>query len=176
MKIENGIYLLDGAEPDCNMFCIDNELLVDCGTGFYIEETLQQMENYGINPKKIKHIVITHAHFDHCGAAKKWKKLTGAKVMVHEKDKESLETGENTFAEVFETKYDSAKADKVLEEGDKIETKNFSFRVLHTPGHTPGGISLWDEKNKVLVSGDNIFLDGIGRTDMPGGNEKELKN
>ena len=175
MKIEDGIFLLDGAEFDSNMFCINNEILIDCGSGFFVEETLGQMEEYGIDPKKIKYIVITHAHFDHCGGAKEWKKITGAKILVHEKDREALETGKRVMAEVFGAEYTPVKADKVLKEGDTIKAGNYSFKVIHTPGHTPGSICLWDEKNKVLISGDTLFLDGIGRTDIEGGDEKQMK-
>ncbi len=175
MKIENDIFLVDGAEFDSNMFCINNEILIDCGSGFFVEETLGQMEEYGINPKKIKTIVITHAHFDHCGGAKEWKKITGAKIFIHEKDKNALETGEGTMNEEFEAEYQPVKADKILKEGDVIKAGKYSFKVIHTPGHTPGSICLWDEKNKVLISGDTLFLDGVGRTDIKGGSEKQLK-
>ena len=175
MKITDGIFLLDGAEFDSNVFCINNDILVDCGSGFYIQETLDQMAEYGLNPKKITTIIITHAHFDHCGAAKKWKKLTKAKILVHENDREALETGKGTMAEEFEVEYKEVKADGILKEGGTIGTGKYSFKVIHTPGHTPGGICLWDENNKILVSGDTLFLDGVGRTDLEGGNENELK-
>jgi len=175
MKITPEIFLLDGAEPDSNVFCINNEIMVDCGSGFYVQETLDQMAEYGLNPKKITTIIITHAHFDHCGAANKWKKITKAKILVHENDKEALETGKGTMAEEFEVKYKEVKLDGILKEGDAIKTGNYIFKILHTPGHTPGGICLWDEKNKILVSGDTLFLDGVGRTDFEGGNENELK-
>jgi len=174
MKLSEDIFLLDGAEADSNMFCINNEILVDCGSGFFIEETLGQMEEYFIDPKKIKTIIITHAHFDHCGGANEWKKITGAKIFIHEKDKEAFENGKGIQVEHFETEYESTKADKIIKEGDIFKTGKYNFKVIHTPGHTPGGISLWDEKNKILISGDTLFLDGFGRTDLEGGSEKEL--
>lgn len=175
MKINNDIFLVDGAEFDSNMFCINNELLIDCGSGMFVRETLDQMGEYGLNPKKIKSIIITHAHFDHCGGASEWKKITGAKLLVHENDKKALETGEGSMVETFDTVYNSIKADNTLKEGNIIKTGNYSFKVIHTPGHTPGGICLWDEKNRILISGDTLFLEGIGRVDCDGGDEKELK-
>ena len=174
MKIENGIYLLGGAELDSNIYCIDEELLIDCGSGIFTEDILAQMEEYGLNPKKIKMIVLTHAHFDHCGAIKEWKKITGAKVFVHEKDLKALETGDGVLAKEFDIDYEGVKASGLLKEGEKIKTKNYSFKVIHAPGHTPGGVVLWDENKKVLVSGDVLFLDGFGRTDYPGGDQKKL--
>lgn len=175
MKITPDIFLVDGAETDSNMFCINNEVLIDCGTGFFLKPTLDQMAEYGLDPRKIKTIVITHAHFDHCGGAKEWKKITKAGLLVHEKDKTALETGKGICMENFESEYDSVKADKVLKDGDAIKTGRYSFRVMHTPGHTPGGICLWDEKNRILISGDTLFLEGVGRTDLEGGSEADLK-
>ncbi|MCD6367686.1 MAG: MBL fold metallo-hydrolase [Candidatus Aenigmarchaeota archaeon] len=174
MKIEDGIYLLGGAGDDSNIYCIDNELLVDCGSGLFTEQILAQMEEYGIDPKKIKMIVITHAHIDHCGAAGEWKKITKAKVFIHEKDLNALVTGENTLAEDVGIEYNGIEPDGLLKEGEKIKTKNYEFEILHTPGHTPGSVCLWEPKKKILISGDLIFLDGVGRSDLPGGNEKDL--
>lgn len=176
MKVEDGIFLLDGAEFDSNVFCINNEILIDCGSGLFVQETLDQMGEYGLDPKKIKTIIITHAHFDHCGAVNKWKKITGAKILVHAEDKEALETGKGIYSEDFDGDYSPIKADKTIKEGESISTGKYEFKIIHTPGHTPGGISLWDEKNRVLVSGDTLFLEGVGRTDLDGGSEKDLKS
>jgi len=174
MKIEKGIYLLGGAEFDSNIYCIDDELLIDCGSGAFTEDILAQMEEYGLNPKKIKMIVLTHAHFDHCGAIKEWKKITGAKVFIHEGDLMALETGDGVLAKEFDIEYEGVKANGLLKEGEEIKTNNYTFKIIHTPGHTPGSVCLWDEKNGILISGDTLFLDGFGRIDYPGGDEKKL--
>ena len=94
---------------------------------------------------------------------------------MHENDREALETGKGTLVEEFEVEYEKVKTDGTLKEGETIGTGKYSFKVIHTPGHTPGGICLWDENNRILVSGDTLFLDGVGRTDIEGGDEKELK-
>ncbi|MCK4714993.1 MAG: MBL fold metallo-hydrolase, partial [Candidatus Aenigmarchaeota archaeon] len=62
-----------------------------------------------------------------------------------------------------------------LKEGDAVRADDMGFEVMHTPGHTPGSICLYDRKSKTLITGDTIFSDGVGRTDMPGGNEEQLK-
>ncbi|QQG40171.1 MAG: MBL fold metallo-hydrolase [Candidatus Aenigmatarchaeota archaeon] len=162
MKLSNDIFLLDGAEPDSNVFLIDGELLIDTGSGLYMQETLDQMAEYGLNPKAIKLIVITHAHFGHCGAIKEWKKLTGAKVAVHQGDLDALEKGEGVFYDEDTVDYAGVRPDVVLKDGETVKTRNHAFTVVHAPGHSPGSICLWEPKQRVLVSGDLLFLDGVG--------------
>lgn len=162
MKLTNDIFLLDGAEPDSNVYLIDGELLVDTGSGLYIQETLDQMAEYGLNPKAIKLIVVTHAHFAHCGAIRELKRMTGARVAVHAGDLKALETGDGVFYDEDKIEYAGVKPDVLLKEGEMIRTKNYSFTVLHTPGHSPGSVCLWEARQKILVSGDILFLDGFG--------------
>ncbi len=170
------MYLLDGAHFDSNIFLIDEELLVDCGTGIFFSQTIEQMKGYGLNPKKITKIVITHAHFDHCGGVKKFKELTGADVFIHKLDADKLRNGdvlENFLGMRF--KFAKFEPDKILEGGETISTDCNDFIVLHTPGHTSGSISLWNKKNKILICGDLIFHDGFGRTDLKDGSESDIK-
>ena len=162
LKLSNDIFLLDGAEPDSNVFLIDGELLIDTGSGLYIKETLDQMAEYGLNPKAIKLIVVTHAHFAHCGAISEWKKMTRARVAVHADDLKALETGEGVFYDDDTVDYAGVKPEMLLKDGETIKTKNYSFNVIHTPGHSPGSICLWEARARILVSGDLLFLDGIG--------------
>src|SRR3989344_2377396 len=138
MKISHDIFLLDGAEPDSNVFLIDNELLIDTGSGLYLQETLDQMAEYGLNPRTIKLIVLTHAHFGHCGAVAAVKKMTGAKVAVHAAELKALETGDGVFYDEEKIDYAGVKPDVLLKEGEKIRTKSYSFEVIETPGHSAG--------------------------------------
>ena len=173
MKVAENILLLNGAGMDSNVYCIDNELLIDAGTGAFVEETVEQMDRLDIDKNKIQKIVLTHEHFDHCGAAQELKKNLGAKLLVHE----NVEfTEERTLSEVFDGDFEPPEVDERLQEDDLLETSTYSFKVLHTPGHAPGSIVLWDEERGVLVSGDLIFTDGFGRTDIPGGSEKKIKD
>lgn len=171
MQVADNIFLLNGAGADANVYCIDNEVLVDAGTGFFVEETLEQMERYGIAKSKIDRIVLTHEHFDHVGAAKELKEKLGAKLLAH---KEAKLDGEFTLTEQFDAELNPPEVDERLEEGDGVKTTNYEFKVLHTPGHSPGSISLWDSEKEVLISGDLLFLDGFGRTDIPGGDEDKM--
>ncbi|MFP4115596.1 MAG: MBL fold metallo-hydrolase [Candidatus Aenigmatarchaeota archaeon] len=173
MRIDENILLLNGAGMDSNVYCIDNELLVDAGTGAFVEETLEQMDRFDVDPGKIKKIILTHEHLDHSGAAKQLKEKLGAKLLAHE---DAKLTPEAALVEYFEDRdFEPPEVDKHLKEDDTIKTSNYQFKVLHTPGHSPGSISLWDKNNQVLVPGDLLFVDGFGRTDIPGGDEDTIK-
>lgn len=173
MQVTDNILLLNGAGMDSNVYCVDNELLVDAGTGSFVEETFEQMDRFDVDKNNIKKIVLTHEHFDHTGAAKEFKEKLGAKILAHE---EAEINDETSISQAFDGDFEPPQVDERLEEGDLVETTNYSFKVLHTPGHSPGSIVLWDEDQEVLISGDLLFTDGFGRTDIPGGDEETIKD
>lgn len=172
MQIEENIFLLDGAGIDSNVYVINN-IMVDTGSGMYLEETLDQMDKYNISKSQINKIILTHEHFDHTGAAKEMKDELNAKIVAHEKAEINEETSLSNKSEID---FEPPEIDERVEEGDVINAGEFEFEVLHTPGHSPGAIVLWDEDKKLLVSGDLIFLDGFGRIDLPGGKEEDMRN
>lgn len=122
---------------------------------------------------KIKSIVNTHTHIDHIGANDFLGEKTGAPLLVHSADVSLLQNAELNLSALSGKERSFSLPARVLEEGDEIRVGNFSLRVLHTPGHTPGSICLYGD-NK-LFSGDTLFAGGIGRTDLAGGNSKELQ-
>ncbi|MEM7816878.1 MAG: MBL fold metallo-hydrolase [Candidatus Aenigmatarchaeota archaeon] len=174
MQVYKGIILTGGIGYDSNIYLIDNEVLVDTGTGIFFNEIKEELENLKIDLKGIHTIINTHCHFDHSGGDKSFRDLCKAEIAIHEEDKEALETGEGTLAELFGKKQKAVTVDRVLKEGDKIKTKNFNFVVISTPGHTKGSICLYEKNKKILISGDTIFADSIGRTDFPTGNQESL--
>lgn len=124
----------------------------------------------------IELIIVTHAHGDHTGALVEAKRLTGAKFAIHEDEYVGL-TPRNfrNTTDVSLTLCDGIIApDQWLHDGDKIKVSQMSFTVIHTPGHTSGGICLYGEG--ILFSGDTLFNYGIGRTDFPGGDYNTLIN
>lgn len=130
------------------------------------------------NNTEVKKIIITHGHFDHISAVLKLKNRTKADIYIHKADRKALTDPKiNLSTHLGSNNLITLKpADVLLKEGDIIEIQGYEFEVLHTPGHSPGGICLYDKGNKVLISGDTIFKMGVGRTDFPGCSQKELIN
>jgi len=122
----------------------------------------------GINQKglQLKYIVNTHGHADHiCGNAKV-KELTDAKIVMHELDDQMFNTGQGREMARQWGFTPSPQADMTVKDGDRIVVGDVSLEVIHTPGHSPGGICLLGDGH--LFSGDTLFVGGIGRTDLPG--------
>jgi glyoxylase-like metal-dependent hydrolase (beta-lactamase superfamily II) len=122
---------------------------------------------------KAKYLINTHGHFDHVGANRQLKQLTGAQLLIHAKDAPMLGQLVMAAASFGLSSENSPQPDKTIEEGDTITFGKISLTVIHTPGHSPGGVSL--HTNGYLFVGDTLFAGSIGRTDLPGGNFQTLK-
>ncbi len=123
---------------------------------------------------KLKQILVTHAHIDHVGGALKLKKLTGAPILLNENDLPLLQMMEAQAAWVGVPTPDTAPPDGNLAEGLVVGLDRYPAQVLHTPGHTQGSICLLFAPIKLLVAGDTLFAGSIGRTDLPGGNSRQI--
>lgn len=113
----------------------------------------------------IKYIVNTHGHVDHIMGNREMKQRTGAQIIIHEGDADMLTNTPPMLLGMFGAK-NSPPPDITVREGDKITVGNVSLTVIHTPGHTPGGIAL--HTDGIVFTGDTLFVEAVGRTDFPG--------
>ncbi len=121
----------------------------------------------------IKYILATHGHFDHIGAVAELKTALGADFLAHKDDFFFIEDGKNAALRWGIHIQQPPKPDRFIKDGDKIKIGSFEFEVLHTPGHSPGGISFLH--NKFVFSGDTLFQGSIGRTDFRKGSFDDLE-
>ena len=122
----------------------------------------------------VKLIVNTHGHFDHVMANGKVMKATGAPLAIHPDDANMLTNPLRSFSFLVGKIHPSPPASVLLDDGSTVKFGSIEFKVLHTPGHSPGSVSLWCADEKALFSGDVLFKIGIGRTDFPGGSYRTL--
>ncbi|MGC9058346.1 MAG: MBL fold metallo-hydrolase [Candidatus Nanoarchaeia archaeon] len=162
-KITEDIFLFK-SETGCFTYYIDDKKKILIDAGVFVK-------------KPIDLIVITHCHFDHILWLNELKKINKCKVICGVKEKEAIETlNEKVLLELCQKKLLPTKIDQTVKEGDIIEGNKFDLKVLETPGHTDGSISLFDEKRKILFSGDAWFgKDLLGKWIYPTGSEIESK-
>lgn len=124
------------------------------------------------NALTIHYILLTHGHFDHLGGVQKIKNETGAKVLIHENDQDCLTDPKRNLSLMAKIELRLDPADGYLVEGQNLQVGNLEFEILHTPGHSKGGICLLTGKH--LFSGDTLFNRSVGRADFPDGDMNEL--
>jgi len=167
LDIIDDVIIIEGIGYDSNVYIFE-DVIVDTGTGDNFNYIKSSMESAGINIEDLSLIVNTHNHFDHIGG----NKCFDLDVAMHIEDARAIEEKNDdvTVASMFGRSMEGLKVDRKLKESDKIH----NFEVIHTPGHTNGGICLYN--GKTLISGDTVFSDGgFGRMDI-GGNVQDMKN
>lgn len=123
---------------------------------------------------KITHVINTHGHFDHVGANRAVRDYFNADLLIHADDAAMLSRAANIARGYGIPGENSPEPDKFLTDGMVITFGKYSMTVLHTPGHSPGGCCLYIETEKKIISGDTLFADSIGRTDLAGGSHEQL--
>lgn len=146
-----------------------NEEIAVIDPGF---EGMRILEKAGTLEGKITHIINTHGHIDHIGANKTIKQATDAKIYIHKDDADLLTHASKNLSLLIGEFTQSPPADVIVNDGDVIKVGQVELKVVHTPGHTKGGICLLADK--FAFTGDTLFFDSIGRTDFPDSDEKTM--
>lgn len=158
---------------DANSYLVNGKVLID--TGINTDALIAEIEK-SVDIKDLELIILTHCHYDHTAAAEVIAKKSGAKIAIHKDDVEGLHHHEASAAAAFDSKAPAFEPDVLLEEGESIPIGDEAhLEIIHTPGHTPGCICLYEPVSKSLFSGDTVFPQGsIGRTDFIGGNSTKI--
>jgi hydroxyacylglutathione hydrolase len=158
----------------CNCTLLGDEttheaLVIDPGDN--IPDILARLKKHGLT---LRQIIVTHAHIDHVGGAVLLRKATGAPVLLNKKDIALLEMMDVQAGWLGVPTPAVAPPDASAEDGMKVGLATLSAEVLHTPGHTPGSICLHFADENLLLAGDTLFAGSIGRTDLPGGDGRQI--
>jgi hydroxyacylglutathione hydrolase len=158
----------------CNCAILGDEvtreaIVVDPGDN--IPQILSRLEKHGLT---LRQIVITHAHIDHVGGALQLKKATGAPVFLNQQDLPLLNTMEMQAGWLGVPTPKVEPPDASADDGLTVGLSNLAGEVIHTPGHTPGSICLLFPSQNLLIAGDTLFAGSIGRTDLPGGDGRQI--
>ena len=171
MKIEK--FVLGSLGTNCYLI-INEETkeLVIVDPAICPDYLIRHVDSNGYVPKAI---LLTHGHFDHVMGIESWVDTFNIPVYLHENEKQILADPKLNLSYMFGKPY-AYEDVTCLQEGDVLEVAGFRFKIIHTPGHTCGGCCYYEETEKVLISGDTLFLQSVGRSDFPTGNARTLVN
>ena len=174
MKID--YLILGGYQTNCYVLR-QNDAAQDCliiDPGLEADELLDFLDEQKLNPLAV---ILTHGHIDHiAGVTALRSRFPEIKLYIHKLDANMLSEPVNNLSTMTGAGFTTEPEDVSLQDGDEIDLAGVKLLVLHTPGHTPGGISLYSKEARVVFVGDTLFADSIGRTDFPGGSMSQLLN
>ncbi len=176
MKIFDNLYFFPWnsmTANNCNTYFIDGEkrILVDPGHYHLFDHVRDELTGLSLSPEDIELVIITHAHPDHMEGVKIFQEID-TQIAVSSAEMEFIKTVAPHYGEALGIS--GFEPDILLQEGD-LKIGNLNFEVIHTPGHSPGSVCLYWPDKKTLFTGDVVFDQGIGRTDLPGGDGEKLK-
>ena len=176
MEIIEGLHAFIWSNPttnNCNTYFIDGEkrILIDPGHYHLLSYVRENLSRLSLSLKDMDIIVITHVHPDHVEGIRAFAD-TQTLIAIHETEMDFLKRVAPQYGEALGVS--DARVDILLREGE-LKIGNLDFQVIGTPGHSPGSICIYWPDKKVLFTGDVVFKQGIGRTDLPAGNGQQLK-
>lgn len=123
---------------------------------------------------KIDYILLTHGHFDHVSGVADFAKALNAKICLHQDDLSITQGSARGLGKMYGYELKTFKPDIFLKDGQDLRVGDLAFKVIHTPGHSSGGVCFYLQKQKVIFSGDTLFAGSYGRTDLPAGDEEKI--
>lgn len=162
-RVWKDVYMVGGAELshqyDCCVYLLDigDLVLVDSGAGKSFNRLVSNIERLGFEPKRLKAILVTHAHIDHIGSLYQFQKVFGVQVIAHELDAEAIEQGSGVGAEAYGVDYTPCRVNlRVQGSEESLHFGSCELRVIHIPGHTPGSIAAYldMDKRRILFGQD----------------------
>lgn len=172
-------FVLNMLEENCYIISDETKEAILIDDGAYYDKEHQAIDKYIADENlTLKHIVCTHAHFDHTWGMYHLYQTYGLKPEIHPNDAEFYANLPLQILSIYgcQLEASSAPVGTLLQEGDTVQFGTHQMQVIHTPGHTPGGICLYCAEEGVLFSGDTLFEMSVGRTDFPGGSMEALLN
>ncbi len=178
MRVNDYLYLYlwdDPRQNNCNSVFISGKVpvLIDPGHAHKVDELLMRMKTDNVDIDSIKSLIFTHCHPDHMEGISAFDKSSIKKGISIKEFHFLEETARPMFAQ-HGTEFPDFKFDFFLREGP-LNIGKHEFHVLETPGHSPGSICIYWPAQKTLIAGDLVFMQGVGRADLPGGDEKQLR-
>jgi len=179
-RIAENLYIVRGSGYSSNSYIVTGSksyAIIDAGLPEYSEKIIRAIRSLGLESYP-GYLILTHMHYDHIGGAENLKKMLNVQVMIHEYEREYIEKGDplNTVALFFNiSNLRPIKCDHALHDKEVLRLDGLELKIIHTPGHTIGSITIHIPSNKALLTGDTIFENGAyGRTDLPTGDIKLL--
>jgi glyoxylase-like metal-dependent hydrolase (beta-lactamase superfamily II) len=165
ITVEDGVYMIGGPDltlpEDCAVYLLDlgDLVLIDCGAGRSYPMLVDNIKSLGLNPERLHTLVLTHCHIDHIGAAENFRRDYGCRIAAHELDARAIEEGDisMTGADLYGMRFPPTRVDEVFEGKEtRLDFEEGSLQVVHTPGHTPGSISLYVDRGVRILFGQDI--------------------
>ena len=163
-ELETNCYIARSSEQATDCLIID--------TGLDVQALPAFLDRHKLTPAAV---ILTHGHADHiAGVNALRQRYPSLEVYIHKLDAELLTDSVANLSFMAGGSFTAEKADCIVDEGDIIEKAGIRLRVIHTPGHTPGGMCLYAEDDSTIFVGDTLFADSVGRADFPGGDMRQL--
>jgi glyoxylase-like metal-dependent hydrolase (beta-lactamase superfamily II) len=174
ITIEDGVYMIGGPEvtlpEDCSVYLLDlgDLVLIDCGAGRSYPMLVDNIRSLGLNPERLHTLVLTHCHIDHIGAVGSFREAYGCHIAAHLLDARAIEEGNisKTGADLYGIRFPPTSVDQILEGKEmRLDFEGGSLCGLHTPGHTPGSISLYIDRGVRILFAQDIhgpFMERFG--------------